>query len=95
MQHLWLPLLMVFVLYATVCHSVCRAESQYQEIELGSGYAPDSSADDRLTSGIPPVKYVNNLLLVMNAAEQLSVVSGSDAYPSSILLGPPVINTSA
>ena len=95
MQHLWLPLLMVFVLAACFSNSVCWAESQVQEIELESGYVPDPAEGDTSISGTLPVKYVNDLLLVLNVAEMLSVVSGSDAYPSSILHGPPVTNTPA
>jgi len=93
MQHLWLPLLMVFVLSASVCHSVCGVESLNQEIELESGYVTDSSEGDTTISATLPVKYVNDLRLVLNVAGKLSVVCGSDAYPSSITHGPPVTNT--
>jgi len=89
MQGLRLPLLMVFVLCASVCNSVCWAESQYQQIELGSEYVADSFEGDRLISGALPVKNVNDLLLVLDVAERVSVISGSDAYPGCILHGPP------
>ncbi len=95
MQYLWLPLLMVFVLATGVSNSVCWAESQFQEFELESGYAPDSSEGNTSISTTLPVKYVNNLRLVLNVAERLSVVIGSDAYPSSILHGPPAFNSPA
>ena len=95
MQHLWLPLLMVFVLATCFSNSVCWAESQYQEFELESGYVPDASEGDMSTSGILPLKYLYDSLLVLNVAELLSVVGCSDAYPSSILHGPPVSNTPA
>ena len=89
LRDLWLPLLLAFVLCSSVGNSVVWAESQTQEIELESGYAPDSSEDDTLTSGALPLQNVNDLLLVMNVAELLSAVSGSDAYPGFILHGPP------
>lgn len=95
MQHLWLPLLMVFVLATGFSNSVYWAETQYQEFKLESGYVPDASEGDMSTSGTLPVKYLYDLLLVLNVAELMSVVSGSDAYPSSILHGPPVTNTPA
>ena len=95
MQGQWLALLMVFVFAVCASSSVCWAESQVQEIELESGYVSDSSAGDTSISANLAVMYLNDLLLVLNVAETLSVVSGSDAYPSSILHGPPVINTSA
>lgn len=94
-QNLWLPLLMVFVLAACFSNPVCCAESQLQEIELESVYEPDSSEGDTSISAVLPVKFANDLLTVLNVAAMLSVVSGSDAYPSSILHGPPVTNTSA
>ena len=89
MQGQWLALLMVFVLAVCASNSVCWAESKVQEIELESGYVSDSSAGDTSISATLPVKYLNDLLLVLNVAEMLSVISGSDAYPSSILHGPP------
>jgi hypothetical protein len=93
MQHLWLPLLIVFVLFSTVCNPLCWTQSQYQEIEMVSGYIPDSTEGDRLSVASLPVKNTGDLLLVLNVAELMSVVSGSDAYPSSILHGPPVTNS--
>lgn len=95
MQGQWLALLMVFVLAACFSNSVCWAGSQFQEIELEYGYVPDSSESDTSISGTLPTKYHYDLRLVLNVAEMLSVVSGSDAYPSSILHGPPVTNTPA
>lgn len=89
MQVQWLALLMVLVLAVCAGNSICWAESQVQEIELESGYVSDSSAGDASISATLPVKYLNDLLLVLNVAEMLSVISGSDAYPSSILHGPP------
>jgi hypothetical protein len=89
LRDLWLPLLLALVLCASVGNSVIWAESQTQEIELESGYAPNSSEDDTLTSGALPLQNVNNLLLARNVAELLSAVSGSDAYPGFILHGPP------
>jgi hypothetical protein len=90
MQGLPLLMLMVFVLCTSVCNSVSWTESQNQEIELGSVYVPDSSKGDRLIGGVLPVKNVNDLLLVLDIAEQVSaIISGSDAYPGCILHGPP------
>ena len=96
MSYLWLPLLLVFVLGDSISTSVCRAESQNQEIELESGYVPDSSDDDTSITGFMPVRNASNILsAVLNLADLLSPVSGSDAYPGCILHGPPVTNTPA
>ena len=93
MQALWLPLLMALVFGASVSNSVCWAESQYQEIELESEYVPDSSEGDTLISGSMPARNANNLLsATLNVAQLPSLGTGSDAYPSLILHGPPASN---
>ncbi len=90
MQALWLPLLMALVFGASVSNSVCWAESQYQEIEPESEYLPDSSEGDTLITGSMPARNANNLLSAdLNVAQLLSSGTGSDAYPSLILHGPP------
>ena len=89
-HHLWLPLLMVFVLCAGITNPVCWAESQQQEIELESEDEPNSSEGDKLTAGFIPGLIANDFLPYSPALpETLSLVTGSDAYPSIILHGPP------
>ncbi|MGB5717740.1 MAG: hypothetical protein WBN81_11675 [Gammaproteobacteria bacterium] len=96
MQALWLPLLMALVFSVSVSNSVCWAESQYQEIEPVSGYVPDSSEGDTLITASMPARNANNLLSAdLNVAQMLSSGTGSDAYPSLILHGPPASNHSA
>ncbi|MGB5178552.1 MAG: hypothetical protein WBP44_07460 [Gammaproteobacteria bacterium] len=88
---LWLPLLLVFVFGVGPGYSLCRAEDDYQEIALQSGYLPDSSENDASTGACVPS---GNARLFQSAAlyfaQRLSAVTASDAYPSSILHGPPV-----
>jgi hypothetical protein len=88
-QHLWLSLLMVFVLGACFISPVSWAESQQQEIELGSESEPESSEDDNTITGFLPDLLANEFLsLSLILLESLSL-TGSDAYPSIILHGPP------
>lgn len=89
-QHMLLPLLMVFVMYAIVISPDCLAEVQQQEIELGSYGEQGSSDDDKLKTGFTLGPTTNDLLsLCPTFSETLSPFIGSDAYPSSILHGPP------
>jgi hypothetical protein len=90
-QHMWLPLLMVFVLCASVTNSVCWAETQQQEIELESEYVPDSSEDDKLITGFMPGLSANRFQSFSSLVltERLLTVTDSDAYSSFILHGPP------
>ena len=90
LQHLWLPLLTVFVLSASLANPVCWAESQQQEIELGSEEVLDSSEDDKLATGFMPGLIANEFLSFSSVLpERVSPVTVCDAYPSSILHGPP------
>ena len=90
LQNLWLPLLTVFVLSASLASPVCWAESQQQEIEMGSEGVPDSSEDDKLATGFLPGLLANEFLLFSPVLpEWPSSVTVCDAYPSSILHGPP------
>jgi hypothetical protein len=88
---MWLPLLMVFVLCASVTNSVCWAETQQQEIELESEYVPDSSEDDKLKTGFIPGLSANKFQSFSSSVltERLLPVTDSDAYSSFILHGPP------
>ena len=93
MQALWLPLFMTLVFGACVSDSVYWVESHYQEIELESEYVPDSSEGDTLITGFMPARNANNLLSAkLNVAQMPSFGTGSDAYPSLILHGPPASN---
>ena len=90
-RHLWLPLLMVFVLHASITNSVCWADSQQQEIELESEYVPDSSEDDKLIIGFMPGLIANRFQSFSSSVltERLLLITDSDAYSSFILHGPP------
>ena len=87
---LWLTLLLVFVLCASVASTAYLAEVQPQQVELGLEFAPESFEDDEPTTGFVSELLTKELLsLSLSCMDALSVV-GSDAYPSSILHGPPV-----
>ena len=89
MQKWWLPLLMVFVLCAGMISPVTSAESQQQAIELESGSAPESSGDDQLLTGLLPAQIANKLLSLSPILPETLSLTGSDAYPSIALHGPP------
>ena len=92
-QHLWLPLLMVFVLCAGFSNPVCWVENQQQVIELVSEYVPDSPEGDKLATGFMEDLAANEFLSFSSAPpERLSSVTAGDAYPSSILHGPPALH---
>jgi hypothetical protein len=88
-QHLWLPLLMVFVLCACITSPVSWAESQQQVIELESECEPESSGDDSLSSGLLSDLSVRKFLSLSAILPETLPPTGSDAYPSIILHGPP------
>ena len=90
-QHLWLPLLMVFVLCAGITNPVCWAECQLQEIELGSENVTDSSEGEKLATGFMPGLFANRFQSFLSPVltERLVPVTDSDAYSSFILHGPP------
>jgi len=88
-QHLWLPLLVVFVLCAGLVSPVSWAESQQQAIELESESAPESSDDDPLITGLLHDLVVNKFLSLSSILTETLSLTGSDAYPSIALHGPP------
>lgn len=89
-QHLWLPLLTVFVLSASLASPVCWAESQLQEIEPGAEDVADSSEDDKLVTGFVPGLFANEFLSFSPVLPDWpSSVTVCDAYPGVILHGPP------
>ena len=88
-QHLWLLLLMVFVLCACITSPVSWAESQQQEIELESEREPESSEDDKLIAGLLPDQSVNEFLSLSTLLPERLSPTGGDAYPSIALHGPP------
>jgi len=75
---------MVIVLCAGITNPVCWAESQQQEIELGS-------EDDKLATGFMPGLIANRFQSFSSPVltERLLPVTDSDAYSSFILHGPP------
>jgi len=88
-QHLWLPLLMVFLLSACFISPVSWAESQQQEIELESESETESSEDDNSIAGLLPDLIVNEFLSLSTIFPETLSLAGSDAYLSIILHGPP------
>jgi hypothetical protein len=83
---------MVFVLCAGIISPVSSAENQQQAIELESGSAPESSDDDPLLTGLLPDLIVNKLLSLSSILSETLSLTGSDAYPSIALHGPPASN---
>jgi hypothetical protein len=88
-QHLWLPLLVVFVLCAGLVSPVSWAESQQQVIELESESESESSDDDPLNTGLLPGLAVTKFLSLSSILAETLSLTGSDAYPSIALHGPP------
>jgi hypothetical protein len=87
---LWLTLLLLFVLCASVASPAYLAEVQPQQVELGLEFAPDSFEDDESSIGFVSELLTKELLsLSLSCMVALSVV-GSDAYPSITLHGPPL-----
>ena len=89
-QHLWLPLLMVFVLAACTLGPVIWTESQQQGIELASEIESESSGDDQLNAGLLPDLMGNKFQSLTSIFPETLSPTGSDAYPSITLHGPPV-----
>ena len=81
---------MVFVLGACVISPVSWAESQQQEIELQSKSEPESFEDDPLITGPLPGLIINKYLALLPLLPETLSLTGSDAYPSIALHGPPV-----
>lgn len=90
--HLWLSLLMIFVLSVIVVSPDCLAEIQPQQIELKSEGERNSSEDGKPIAGPIVMEPVTNWFLSLSSIllETLPLLIGSDAYPSSILHGPPL-----
>jgi len=92
---LWLTLLLVFVLCASVASSAYLAEVQPQQVERGLESAPDPFEDDESVTGFVSKLLAKEFLsLSLCCMDALSVV-GSDAYPGITLHGPPVPGNSA
>ena len=88
-QKLWLPLLMVIVLCAGIISPVSWAENQQQVIELEFESEPKSSDNDQLLTGLLPAQIANKLLSLSPILPETLSLTGSDAYPSFALHGPP------
>ena len=80
---------MVFVLGACIASPVSWAESQLQEIELECEKEPESSDDNNLITGLLPDLIVNEFLSLFPILPETLSPTGSDAYPSITLHGPP------
>jgi len=90
-QPSWLTLLMVLVLCAGLASPVGWADSQQQVIELQFEELSDSSEDDNLITGFMPDLIPTGFPLPPPVPiERLLPVTGSDAYSSLILHGPPI-----
>ena len=85
---------MVFVLCAVIISPVSSAESQQQAIELESGSAPESSDEDQLLTGLLPAQIANKFLPLSPILPETQSLTGSDAYPSIALHGPPAPDNS-
>jgi len=80
---------MVFMLCACIVSPVSWAESQQQEIALESESEPSSSEDDNLIAGLLPDLIVSDFLSLSSILSETLLPTGSDAYPSITLHGPP------
>jgi len=88
-QHLWLPLLLMFVLFACLTGQVSRAESQQQKIELQSGGEPVPADNGDRVSDFLPDLVANEFLPACSVAPEILPPAGSDACLSITLHGPP------
>ena len=89
-QSSWLTLLVMLALCAGLASPVSRADSQQQVIELQSEELSDSSEDENMVSGFKLDLITNGFPLSPPVlTERLLHVTGSDAYSSLILHGPP------
>ena len=80
---------MVFVLGACIISPVSWAESQQQKIELEFESESESSDDDNLITVLSPDPVGNEFLSFSSIFPERLSPTGSDAYPSIILHGPP------
>ena len=89
-KHLWLPLLVIFVLCAGISDPVLRADSLLPEIELEVGGERSSSEGGNAIIGFPVESLVDQFLSISPYySDSLPPDAGSDAYPSNITHGPP------
>jgi len=88
--HLWLLPVVVFVFFAGLHSPVCWAESQQESFEPEFDKVPDSSEGDApatgFIAGLPASSFLSSF---PGAIKTLPLVTGSDAYPSIIIHGPP------
>ena len=92
-QILWLLLLVVFVLCAGLSSPVGWAADLQQEIELVTEEVADPSEGNKTTTGfIACLAASEHSPYFSILPKSLPSVSGSDAYPSLILHGPPTPN---
>jgi len=80
---------MVFVLCACTTSPVSWAESQQTEIELEFESEPESSEGDNFITVLLPDLVVNEFLSFSSIFPERLSPTGSDAYPSTALHGPP------
>ena len=81
---------MLFVICVSITGPVLLSETQIQEIEPRFEGGLDSSDNDKSTTGFIPGLTSNDFLSPHPVCfEILPPVFGSDAYPGSILHGPP------
>ncbi len=88
--HFWLLPVMVFVFFAGIHSPACWAESQQQSFAPEFNNVPESSEGDAPATGFIPGLPASSILSSFpDAIKTLPLVTGSDAYPSIILHGPP------
>jgi len=88
----WFTLLTVFALCAMSALQPAWSGSQQINFELQSEILPDPSGDEKSTDNLAPGFTLAALLQPVQTIlipEAQSRVTGSDAYPGSILHGPP------
>jgi hypothetical protein len=94
-NHLWLPLLAVFVFSAIIEDPVCWGESRQQKFELECKVVPEPSKDNTLLTGFNPCLPGHGFLPLQTPGKRLATIAGSDACPGFILHGPPAPDYSA
>lgn len=86
-----LPLLVVVIFCASVASLAAGLKSHQLGVELEAKGVPGSSAGEALVAGIRPDAIPRGFYSHAPVySKRLPTVAGSDAYPSSILHGPPV-----
>ena len=90
-RQLLLPLFIVFVFCVGIANLATGLENQQLVIKLEVGIIPDSAEDKVLMAGILSGPAPREFPAYTSAiSARLSTVIDSDAYPSSIIHGPPV-----